>query len=105
SSVSTAALHDALPIYLLIVNGGGQLTEWGGPWAFTYTIFKWVVLARVARVRSFFLNVGVGPLTQPLSKFFARRALFCAAYVSFRDEESRTLARQIGYTGPSEVFP
>jgi polysaccharide pyruvyl transferase WcaK-like protein len=90
---------------LLIVNGGGQLTEWGGPWDFTYTVFKWVSLARLLRVRCYFLNVGAGPLTRPLAKFFARRALFSAEYVSFRDEESCTLARQIGYTGPAHVYP
>jgi polysaccharide pyruvyl transferase WcaK-like protein len=90
---------------LLIVNGGGQLTEWGGPWKFTYTVFKWVSLARWSGVRCYFLNIGAGPLTSPLAKFFARRALFSAEYVSFRDEESRTLARQIGYTGPAHVYP
>ena len=90
---------------LLIVNGGGQLTEWGGPWEFTFTIFKWMSLARLLKVRCYFLNVGLGPLTHPLAKFFARRALDCAAYVSFRDEESCMLGRQIGYTGPSQVYP
>ena len=90
---------------LLIVNGGGQLTEWGGPWEFTYTVFKWVSLARLSGVRCYFLNIGAGPLTGRLAKFFARRALFSAEYVSFRDEESCTLARQIGYTGPAHVYP
>ena len=90
---------------LLIVNGGGQLTEWGGPWEFTYTVFKWVSLARLLKVRCYFLNIGAGPLTRPLAKFFARRALFSADYVSFRDEESFRLARQIGYTGPAQVYP
>jgi polysaccharide pyruvyl transferase WcaK-like protein len=90
---------------LLIVNGGGQLTGWGGPWAFTYTVYKWVALARLARVRCYILNVGVGPLTQPLSKFFARRALSAADYVSFRDEQSQDLAGQIGYRGRSQVLP
>jgi polysaccharide pyruvyl transferase WcaK-like protein len=36
---------------LLIISGGGQLTEWGGPWAFPYTLFKWVMLARSADVK------------------------------------------------------
>jgi polysaccharide pyruvyl transferase WcaK-like protein len=89
----------------LIINGGGQLTEWGGPWAFPYTIFKWTLLARLARVRSVFLNVGAGPLTRPLSTFFVRRALRLAAYASFRDEESRVLVREIGFTGTARVFP
>ena len=90
---------------LLIINGGGQLTEWGGPWDFPYTIFKWTFLARSANVRCVFLNVGAGPLTHRVSKFFVRRALSFADYASFRDEESRTLVHQIGFRGRSRVFP
>jgi polysaccharide pyruvyl transferase WcaK-like protein len=90
---------------LLVISGGGQLTGRDGPWGFPYTIFKWIVLARSAGVRCFFLNVGAGPLTQPLSKFFARRALSSADYVSFRDDKSQALVREIGFTGASRVFP
>src|SRR5262249_48664368 len=90
---------------LLIVSGGGQLTEWGGPWGFPYTIFKWSFLAWCLRVRCLFWNIGAGPLTHPLSKFFVVRALFAADYVSFRDGESRDLLHQIGFTGESHVCP
>ena len=98
---------------LLIVCGGGQLVEssggpWtflGGPWNFPYTIFKWIVLARVARVRSIVLNVGAGPLVRPLSKSFVRGALSLADYASFRDEQSRTLAQHTGFNGAAYVFP
>jgi polysaccharide pyruvyl transferase WcaK-like protein len=90
---------------LLIVSGGGQLTEKDGPWGFPYTIFKWVVLARSAGVSCIFLSVGAGPLTQPLSKFFVRRALQAAVYVSLRDDKSQALVREIGFTGESRVCP
>lgn len=90
---------------LLIINGGGQLTGWCGPWSFPYRIFKWVLLARLARIRCFILNVGAGPLSDRLSRFFAARALRTAAYVSFRDSESQALARQIGFFGQSHVLP
>ena len=90
---------------LLIINGGGQLTEKDGPWGFPYTIFKWVVLARSAGVRCMFLNVGAGPLTLPLSKFFVTRALLVADYVSLRDDKSRALVYEIGSTGESRVCP
>src|SRR5258708_15124571 len=70
---------------LLIISGGGQLTEKDGPWGFPYTIFKWVLLARSAPVRCMFLTIGAGPLTHRLGKFFARRALLAADYVSLRD--------------------
>jgi polysaccharide pyruvyl transferase WcaK-like protein len=90
---------------LLIICGGGQLTEKDGPWGFPYTIFKWIVLARSAGVSCLFLNVGAGPLTRPLSKFFTRRALLSADYVSLRDDKSRTLVHEIGFTGASRVYP
>jgi polysaccharide pyruvyl transferase WcaK-like protein len=88
---------------LLIISGGGQLTEKDGPWGFPYTIFKWVVLARSAGVRCIFLNVGAGPLTHRLGKFFVTRALLAADYVSFRDDKSRALVHEIGFRGKSQV--
>jgi polysaccharide pyruvyl transferase WcaK-like protein len=81
------------------------LTEWDGPWGFLYTIFAWVLLARLANVKCIFLNVGAGPLTRPLSKWFARRSLSLAAYVSFRDQDSRRLVQRIGFSGACRVFP
>jgi len=91
---------------LLIVSGGGQLLDSnGGPWKFPYTIFKWVLLAKLSNVKCYFLNLGAGPLSYPLSKFFIKRALFLGDYASFRDEYSRALARKIGFTGPSQVAP
>ena len=90
---------------LLVISGGGQLTEKDGPWAFPYTIFKWVVLARSAGVRCIFLNVGAGPLARPLSKFFVTRALRAADYVSLRDDKSRALVHEIGFTGETRVCP
>jgi polysaccharide pyruvyl transferase WcaK-like protein len=90
---------------LLIVSGGGQLTEKDGPWGFPYTIFKWLLLARWAGVRCMFLNVGAGPLTRPLSKYFARRALATAEYISLRDQKSQNLLDKIGFSGRSLVYP
>ena len=52
-----------------------------------------------------FLNVGAGPLTHPLSKFFVTRALLAADYVSLRDDKSRALVYNIGFTGESQVYP
>jgi len=89
----------------LVISGGGQLTEQGGPWAFPYTIFKWILLAKFARVKRVFLNVGAGPLTHPLSRFFAKRALLAGDYVSFRDGQSQALTQEIGFKERSLVFP
>jgi polysaccharide pyruvyl transferase WcaK-like protein len=89
----------------LILSGGGQLTERSGPWGFPYTILKWFLMAKSARVKCLILNVGVGPIISRLGQDFTVRILRLADYVSFRDEESQTLARQIGFTGKATVNP
>lgn len=89
---------------LLIISGGGQLLDsWGGPWKFPYTVFKFTALAKLARAKCYFLNVGAGPLDDPLAKWFVRKALGLADYVSFRDGDSRDLVRKVGFTGKSHV--
>jgi polysaccharide pyruvyl transferase WcaK-like protein len=90
---------------LLIVSGGGQLTGKSGPWGFPYSILLWFLMAKFAGTRCVFLNVGAGPLTDALTKFFVNRTLYAADYVSFRDEPSQALARNIGFAGDSQVFP
>jgi polysaccharide pyruvyl transferase WcaK-like protein len=90
---------------LLIVSGGGQLSAKSGAWGFPYSLLTWCLLARAARVRCLLLNVGAGPLAQSLSGFFVNRTLHAADYVSFRDEPSQILARKVGFTGKSKVFP
>jgi hypothetical protein len=47
-SFLASSRHTMKSFELLIISGGGQLTERDGPWGFPYTIFKWVVLARSA---------------------------------------------------------
>jgi polysaccharide pyruvyl transferase WcaK-like protein len=89
----------------LIVSGGGQLTGKSGPWGFPYAILLWFLMAKLAGTRCIFLNVGAGPLTDRLSKFFVICTLRAASYVSFRDEPSQKLTRSIGFRGPSDVFP
>jgi polysaccharide pyruvyl transferase WcaK-like protein len=98
---------------LFIIAGGGQFLDssggpWkfiGGPWSFPYTIFKWLLLARLANVRRIILNVGAGPLVHPLSKFFVKYSCSLAEYVSFRDDHSRVVAHQIGFRGQAVVLP
>jgi polysaccharide pyruvyl transferase WcaK-like protein len=91
---------------ILVVSGGGQLLDhWGGPWNYPYTIFKWLLLARLARVKCIVLNVGAGPIRHPLSKRLISASLALADYVSFRDDKSRSLLQDIGFKGKSYVFP
>ena len=90
---------------IFVISGGGQLLDsWGGTWRYPYTIFKWVLLAKLSRTKCYFLNVGAGPLKRPLSKFFIRSALYLADYVSLRDADSEALLREIGFKGGTEVF-
>jgi len=88
---------------VLVIAGGGQLTDWFGTWRFPYTLFVWSLLARLASTKCIFLNVGAGPLSRPLSKFFIKRALLSAEYISFRDAESQSLVRKLGFKRHTEV--
>ena len=90
----------------LIVAGGGQLGDlWKGPWSHPYNVFKFALLARIARKPLIFVNVGAGPLGHPLSRFFVKSAIRLADYVSFRDVESQQLVRSLGVKTASHVFP
>ena len=90
---------------ILVVCGGGQLLDdWGGPWAFPYTLFKWALLAKLAGTKCYFVNLGAGPLNHPLSKWFVRRTLYSADYVTFRDDKSSALIHEIGFNGKAEVI-
>ncbi len=89
---------------MLVVCGGGQLLDWGGPWAFPYTLFKWILLAKCANVTCVFLNSGAGPLDGSLSRWFVRRTLGMSDYISLRDQASGDLLRKIGFRGKMKVF-
>jgi polysaccharide pyruvyl transferase WcaK-like protein len=96
----------AREIDVLVMSGGGQLLDsWDGPWAYPYTLWKWVVLAKLSGARCYFINLGAGPIRHGLSQFFIRNALRLADYVSLRDEESRALVASIGFAGRAHVFP
>jgi polysaccharide pyruvyl transferase WcaK-like protein len=104
---------------LLIVSGGGQLDEeWGGPWGHPFTLFKWAVLARIARVPYAIASVGACKITSPTSRFFLSAALRMARYRSYRDQKSRkvaasllqrtaleTLVPDLAFSLPSSEFP
>ncbi len=91
---------------LFVVSGGGQLCElWRGPWSHPYNVFKFAVLAKLAGVKLYFVNVGAGPLKHPLSKFFSKWAVRLADYASFRDQESKELVSSLGVKKDLAVFP
>lgn len=78
---------------VLFVSGGGQLNEQcGGPWGQPLALFKWAVLARIARIPYVIASVGVGNATSRTSRFFLSSALRMAAYRSYRDKNTRAFA-------------
>jgi polysaccharide pyruvyl transferase WcaK-like protein len=77
---------------LLIVSGGGQLDEeWGGAWGHPFALFKWTVLARLARVPVAFASVGACKTKSGMARFFLKHALRKAHYRSYREKNSREL--------------
>jgi polysaccharide pyruvyl transferase WcaK-like protein len=78
---------------LLVVSGGGQLNEeWGGAWGQPFALFKWAVLARIARVPYAFASVGTGKVKSRTSRLFVSAALHMACYRSYRDKNTREIA-------------
>jgi polysaccharide pyruvyl transferase WcaK-like protein len=92
---------------LLIVSGGGQFDEeWGGPWGHPFALFKWAVLARIARVPYTITSVGTGEITSKSSHFFLSAALRMAEYRSYRDKESRkATSRLLRRTAGDPIVP
>jgi polysaccharide pyruvyl transferase WcaK-like protein len=91
---------------VLVVAGSGQLLDkWGGAWRHPYAVFRWVMLARLARVRVVFPSVGAGPIKRRTAAFFIRSALRLAAFVSVRDGHSRRVLEGIGARRPLPYCP
>jgi polysaccharide pyruvyl transferase WcaK-like protein len=91
---------------VLMISGSNQfLDNFGGPWGFPVTLLKWAMLARLARVKVYFVSIGAGPLEQPLSHRFVRLALRFNDYVSLRDAASAQMIRDIGGAKELHVCP
>jgi len=91
---------------LLVMSGGGQIDDyWGGPFGQPYALFKWALLARLARTPVVFPSVGVCTLASGASRFFAHTALRLAAYRSYRDLGSKELLREAAFTRADPVYP
>jgi polysaccharide pyruvyl transferase WcaK-like protein len=92
-------------IDLLIIAGSQQLIDYvGGPWAFPYTLFKWVLIAKAVDTKVAFVSVGAGPIQSQLGRLFIRTSLAQAKYRSFRDETSRALVKDLGVSGENHVL-
>ncbi|HEY7300643.1 MAG TPA: polysaccharide pyruvyl transferase family protein [Xanthobacteraceae bacterium] len=92
---------------VLIVAGTGIVSDCGcGPLGWPYQIFKLSTLASLCRVRVAFLNVGVGPLRHPLSRWFIKSSLPLAHQRSYRDRASKQYLETIGFNTDGDfVYP
>jgi polysaccharide pyruvyl transferase WcaK-like protein len=83
---------------MLIVPGTGLLNDsyglynWG-----PYSLFKWVLMAKLRRCRVLLISVGAGPLDRSLGRALVKAVLFLADYRSYRDEASRDYLTGIGF--------
>lgn len=103
---SFRALRFLRSVDILVVAGSGQLIDkFYGPFGHPYALFRWCSLARLTRTSVLLPSVGAGPLTHPLSRFFVRRALARAAYVSVRDVASAGVLHAVGVRRPLPVVP
>lgn len=91
---------------LMIFTGSNQfLDNFGGPWAFPFTLRRWARIARKSKTPLAFASLGAGPIYSPLSMKHFRHAVKQAAFVSVRDKPSKTLLQQAGCEGQIHVAP
>ena len=89
---------------MLIVPGTGLVTDAYGlvSWG-PYSLFKWVLMAKLRRSRVLFISVGAGPIYGAAGRALVKAALSLADYRSYRDEASREYLSGIGF--PAERDP
>lgn len=101
-----AAFHFVSNLDMVMVSGSGQLDEtWGGAWGHPYVLFRWAILARLARKHFIVVSVGVDEVKTILCKFFIRTALSLASYRSYRDVVSKKLLSKWAFTKNDACVP
>lgn len=90
---------------LLLLAGGQQLNDIYGTWSFPYTLFKWMIVAKLTGTKVAILSVGAGPIDSWLSRFFIKRVLNMVSYRSYRDAISSDFIRSLGVKGEHPVLP
>ena len=79
----------------LFVAGSNQfLDNFGGVAGFPYTLLKWTILARLAKVKVYFLSLGAGPIKSKISMILIKACINLCEYISFRDTGSKNLVGQ-----------
>ena len=92
---------------MLIVPGTQVVSDYlTGPFSWPYDIFKWALIAKLCRTRLLFLNIGVGPIYHPLSRWFIKTSLKFSDYRSYRDIASKKYVEKMGLChGCDSVYP
>jgi len=81
---------------LLLISGGGQFDEeYGGAWRLPFAIFKWTLLARLAKVPCAIASVGAGRINSLASRFFVYTALRLSNYRSYREAKTRAIVASL----------
>ena len=74
---------------LVLISGGGQLDEeYGGAWMLPFTVCKWVLLARLARVPCAMASVGAWSINLPASAGSSRLRFACAIIGPFERQRA-----------------
>ena len=91
---------------LVVIAGTGPFQDnWGGATAYPFFLFQWSKLCRLSHTKLAVVSTGAGPIDSSLSKALLRSALSGTVYRSFRDEESRSLIRSLGFKREVAVYP
>jgi polysaccharide pyruvyl transferase WcaK-like protein len=94
-------------IDMLIVPGTGLLTDaygllnWG-----PYTLFRWSLIAKIARCKLLLVSVGAGPLYSMFGRWLVKLILSLADFRSYRDNSTRQYLTSIGFRADTDrVYP
>ena len=92
---------------VLIVPGTGILDDFrSGPLGIPLDLFTWCLAARLTQTPVWFVSIGAGPITHPLSRWLMVRAAKLAQFRSYRDTNSKLFLTRAGVdTGSDLVVP
>jgi polysaccharide pyruvyl transferase WcaK-like protein len=92
---------------VLIVSGTGLLTDISGllNWG-PFTVFKWVLMAKLCRCKVVFVSVGAGPVYGFRGRLLVKAALRLADFRSYRDPATKQFLDDLGFrTRHDRVYP
>ena len=89
---------------MLIIPGTQVVSDYlNGPFSWPYDIFKWAIIAKLCRAKVLFLNIGVGPIYHPLSRWFIKASLKLSDYRSYRDLASKKYVEKMAHCQTCDV--